>query len=531
MANFPGVVSDLSLNDVKKAIQHLKDNNNWHPKSNDASTALEIAYIKKKYDVIDILVQEGFTLTMMNLPGVVMCQSVHYVNKAIQHLKYTNMWDSKCDCAAAALEVAYKLDMNDAFGLLSQDGVTLKISCLPDLVLSESFESVTKLIQLLKETNNWNPKCEDASRALENAYIKQKYSVCDLLVMEGVALTMKNFPTVVDHMSWKTTEKAMEHLKQNNAWDPKSDHAEKALEIALSKQNYDVFDLLVEKGVTLAMKNIPGVVGCVSLLSAQKAVQLLKCNSNWDSKCNDASKALEIGWKYTYLLDLLVTNGVTLTMKCLPLIVFHVSWESANKAIQHLKDNKNWNFNSEYASEALEAAYTKQKYNMIDVLVQEGVKLTMKNISRIVDIAQLTLIQKAVQHLKDSNSWDPKCDHASHSLQISLRKHKYTVFDLLVHEGVVLTMKHFPGVVESNSMMSVKKAIQYLKDTDKWDPNCADAIRALEIAWKHKCNLYDLLVQEEEILPMQDLPGVIDTVSYKDVDQHVRFIYSIMKPQ
>ncbi|KAK3587580.1 hypothetical protein CHS0354_032780 [Potamilus streckersoni] len=547
MENLPGVImtSEISLEYVKKAIQHLKDTDNWDPKRGDASKALEVAICEQKYDVYDLLVQYGVSLKMENLPDVIMTSeiSLEYVKKAIQHMKDTDNWDPKCDDASEALEVAICEQKYDVYDLLVQDGVSLKMENLPCVIRKSdeiSLEYVKKAIQHMKDTDSWDPKCYDASEALNFAICEQKYDVYDLLVEDGVSLKMKDLPGVKREfmVSLEYVKKAIQHMKDTDNWDPKCYDASEAFEIAICEQKYDVYDLLVEDGVSLKMENLLGVIRTskISLEYVKKAIQHMKDTDNWDPKCYDASKALEIAiceQKYD-VYDLLVEDGVSLKMENLLGVIMtsKISLEYVKKAIQHMKDTENWDPMCGDATNALKFAICEQKYDVCDLLVQCGVSLQINTFPYVIGEFKIPLesFKKAIQHMKDTNHWDPKCDDASYALKTALCKQKYDVYDLLVQYGVSLKMENLPGVIRESEIPfeSLKKAIQHMKDTDNWDPKCGDATNALGIAiCEQKYDVSDLLVQEGVSLKMENLLGVIRTSkesleSVKKAIQHMK---------
>ncbi|KAK3595785.1 hypothetical protein CHS0354_025422 [Potamilus streckersoni] len=449
------VTSSISLESMKKAIQLMKDTDSWDPKCDHASETLATACEKRKYDVCDLLVQEGVSLRMRNLPHL-MQRSLGCVEMALKQLKGIGNWDPKCDDASKALENAYCYERYNVCDLLVQEGVSLTMKNLPDVVFSSvSLEQVEKVIQHLKDTVNWDPKCDDASKALENAYVHQKYDAYNLLVQEGISLKMKNLPNVLYYsVSMKSVQIIIQDLKDTVNWDPKCDDASQALACAYMRLKYDLCDLLLQEGVSLTMKNLSHLVWSDSLESVKEGIQFLKDTNNWDSKCDDSSEALAVTYilgKYD-LCDLLVQEGVTLQMKNLPGVIYSVSWRfqvslaSGKRAIQHLKDTDKWDPKCDDASEALANAYNASKYEVCDLLVQEGVSLRMRNLPRVAEGNQES-VKKAIQHLKDTDNWDPRCDNASEALENAYSCQKYDVYNLLEQEGVSLKINNLPGVV------------------------------------------------------------------------------------
>ncbi|KAL3857951.1 hypothetical protein ACJMK2_012576 [Sinanodonta woodiana] len=469
------------MNVLTNVVEHLKCYK-WNPMCDDALKALKYAIIGEKYDVFDLLVQEGVSLNMKNLADFLTRDEIswEFVNKVIQHLKGTGNWDPNCDDASEALEAAIHKKKYDVYDLLVQDGVSLKMENLSGVVMGykTSLESVKKVIQHLKDTDKWDPKCDDASDVLEAAICIKKYDVYDLLVQDGVSLKMKNLLNIiwVSEISMESLQEVIQHLKESDNWDPKCDYACKALEVVIYRKKYDVYDLLVRDGVSLKMNNLQNIImefEDISLESVKKVIQHLKDTDNWDPKCDDASKALKV----TILehkddvYDLLVQDGVSLKMNNLQSIIIGVediSLEALIKVIQHLKENDNWDPNSEDASKVLEVAIHRRNYDVYDLLVQDGVSLKMENFLSItmgVDEISLESVMTVIHYLKETDNWNPKCDAASEVLSFACNQDRYDV--------TLPDRLHIVSVGWS-------RAIQHLKETDNWNPQCDDASETLQ---------------------------------------------------
>ncbi|KAL3836865.1 hypothetical protein ACJMK2_022276 [Sinanodonta woodiana] len=522
----------ISSHAVEKAVQHLKDTKNWDPNCEDASNVLFLAYWSSNYDVCDLLIREGVSITMKHVHSVIL-RSLDYVKTVVQQLKDTESWDPNCDDASEALVNAYREEKYDVCDLLIKEKVSLTMKNLSHVVagFKVSVVAVEKAVEHLKNIKNWDPSCEDALKALDLAYMCRNYDVCDLLIKEGVSMTVKHVPHVVLR-SLDYVKTVVKQLKDTDSWDPKCDDASEALANAYREEKYDVCDLLIQEGVSLTMKHL--LLGIIrldtSLVYVKKVVQHLKDTKNWDPKCKIASKTLKETFrrKMFDVYNILIEEGVSLTMKNFLLVVggFDISIESVKKAVGHLKDTNNWDPNCNDALEALAEAYREMKYDVCDLLVQVGVSLTMKCIPHVI-MRSLNSVKTVVNQLKDTGSWDPMHDDATKALEEAYIQQKYDVCDLMIQEGVSLTMKNLLHVVAGFevSVDTVIKAIQQLKDRHNWDPKCNDASILLENAYGEKrYEVCDLLIQEGVSLTMKNIPGVVYLLSLKHVKKAIQHL-------
>ncbi|KAL3857957.1 hypothetical protein ACJMK2_012581 [Sinanodonta woodiana] len=358
---------------------------------------------------------------------------------------------------------------------------------------------VQTITENLKKNQVFKPESAKAKYALYRAYVSGNQSLIDFLLTEGIILDSRCVVNAVKHGDMNVLINVVEHLKLYNKWNPECDNATEALNKAINGEKYDVFDLLVQHGVSLKMKNLLGVVW----QSLEKAIQHMKDTDNWDPKCDDASEALEVAIyrRKCDVYDLLVQNGVSLKMKnLLSILKWYnaISLEFLQNVIQQMKDTDNWDPKCDDASEALEYAIHIKKFDVYDLLVQEGVSLEMKNLPGVISSYMMSLesVKKVIQHFKDSEKWNPKCCYALKALVIALDIKKYDVFDQLVLHGVSLKMINLPTIMRESqiSLESLGKVIHYLKDTDNWDPKCDDASKALEIAIHRKNNVVSTLL-------------------------------------
>ncbi|KAK3596304.1 hypothetical protein CHS0354_009801 [Potamilus streckersoni] len=402
--------------------------------------------------------ENGVKVSMSMLCYVSAYSSVQAVASIIHRLKISCTWNQHCDDSSKALEKAYSENKCDVHDLLKKEGVSLTMKNFSGIVkgVFVSLKSVKNAVQHLKDTDNWDSKCF-AFEAFRKAYRKQKDDVCNLLVQEGNSLTMKDLSSLITEslVSLQSFKIIIHHLKDTGSWDPKCTDVSKALDKAyfedrydkkaFEQQKYKVCDLLIKEDVLLTMKNLLFKIQIfLSEDDVKTYVKLLQYIGSWDTKCNDAFEALgEAYSKHWYdVSDLLVHEGVSLAMKHLPCMILR-SLDYVKNVLIHLKDTDIWDPNCDDACEALEKAYVEQKYSVCNLLVQEGVSLIMKNLHGVIMRRSVVLLEsvKKVIHLKDTGCWCPKCDDGSSTLERVYWAQRYDVCDLLVQEGVSLTMK------------------------------------------------------------------------------------------
>ncbi|KAL3857962.1 hypothetical protein ACJMK2_012586 [Sinanodonta woodiana] len=411
---------------------------------------LELALFYHHFEIADKLTAKKACYTHVSLCNAARHGDLKRVETITERLKKNKNFNPESKEAKYALYRAYVSGDQSLIEFLLKEGIILDSRCVVNAVKHGDMNVLTNVMEHLK-CYKWNPMCDDALKALKYAIIGEKYDVFDLLVQEGVSLNMKDLlDKWIFEMSMESLTKVIKHMKDNGNWDPRCDDACQALETAICKEKDDVFDHLIQNDVSLKMKNLPSVLKMfsgISLKSLQKVIQHIKDTDNWDPKCDGASEALQYAFFQDKddVFDLLIQNGVSLKMENFHDILQEydaiISFKYLEKLIQHFKDTKNWDPKCDGASEVLAVAICEHNDDAYDLLVENGVSLKMKNLLsfiRAVDAISLKSVEKVIQHLKDTNNWDPKCDDASKALEVAINRRKCDVFELLVQNGVSL---------------------------------------------------------------------------------------------
>ncbi|KAK3583549.1 hypothetical protein CHS0354_026135 [Potamilus streckersoni] len=254
MLSFIPLLNGLEVNVIRiglKLIERLKEIGTWDPKSPQATGILLFAFYMGNFDFCELLAQEGVFLAMKALPFILKVGTLDSVIKIIEHLKKYHILESSSLVASEAFANAYIKQMSSVCNLLSKEGVTLEMDILPQIVTNvESLDNVKKIINLLKDNNNWNPKSFYGSEALKLCFWQERHDVREFLIQEGASLSMEDFPHMVVKGSSESIIEVIKYLKEGNKWNPCSESAQKALGNAYWLAKYDIFDLLDEEGVS-----------------------------------------------------------------------------------------------------------------------------------------------------------------------------------------------------------------------------------------------------------------------------------------
>ncbi|KAK3612147.1 hypothetical protein CHS0354_016526 [Potamilus streckersoni] len=510
---------------VKLVYSHLMEflacthNNKGHNcwQCEEKQTLLELALYYHHFETADQLITMNACYTHVSLCNAARHGELSRVQTILEDLKRRQNFNPDCTEAEQTLYRAYISGNQDIIEILLQEGITLHYSHVVDVVLHGDINVLMKVVEHLKLNKNWEPHLEQDlkrgqffppdmyscfirafdyylnkmpySTALYITYCKERFDMTDYLLKNDAKVTLDMLLPVSTYGSQQAFVRVIQNLKDTGTWDPHCNGVTAALETAYAKNLHDVCDLLFHEGVSLKMKNLSGVINAheVSLESVEKVIQNLKNTNSWDSKCNDASKALQTAYmgNKNDVCDLLIQEGVLLTMKnATSIISVFVPLESVKKAIQHLKDTDSWDPTCDEVLKAFINAYKKGGYEVCCLLIEEGVSCAIQYLP-VVTLISLDLVKTKVKQLKDADSWDAKCHDASKALEMAYSRNKHDVCRWLIQEGVSLTMRNLAHVMSTDQipLESIKNIVQHLKDIDCWDSKNVYAYEALEKAY------------------------------------------------
>ncbi|KAK3589419.1 hypothetical protein CHS0354_020748 [Potamilus streckersoni] len=518
MTDLPDVVKITSDDFIIKVINHLKDTMEWDPKSSAAFDALEWACRDGRTDLCNRLLQEGVRNSMRDLCDVIRVKNTSQVciMEVIRYLKVTMEWDPESSAALDALKWACRDGRTDLCELLFHEGVRNSMIDLLDVVKYTSDNFIIKVINHLKDTLEWDPKSSAAIDALQWACRKGRTDLCELLFQEGVRNSMIDLPVVVK-TSHDFIIKMINHLKVTMEWDPKSSAAFDALKWACRDGRTDLCDLLLQEGVRNNMRDLPDLIQVknTSQVCIMEVIRHLKVTMEWDPESSAALDALKWACRdgRTDLCELLFQEGVRNRMIDLPVVV-KTSHDFIIKVINHLKVAMEWDPKSSAAFDALEWACREGRTDLCDLLLQEGVRNSMRDLPDLIQVKNTSqvCIMEVIKHLKVTMEWDPKSSAALDTLKWAYRDGRTDLCELLFQEGVRNRMIDLPVVVKYASDDFIIKVINHLKDTMEWDPKLPAALAALKWACRNgRSDLCELLLQEGVGISMKDLPVAVNT--------------------
>ncbi|KAL3886703.1 hypothetical protein ACJMK2_026682 [Sinanodonta woodiana] len=261
-----GVVSSMPmLNDVisipnlphqraKTYIEHMKSHNAWNPDSEYAQIAILIACKNMNKDLLSILEAEGAVGTMDLLQDAVEDSEMKHeqIRLYIEHLKRCSVFDPKCKEATSSLALACKQNNLKVLSILENEGVVGSMEQLEELVSNTSCGwRLLLFIKHMKRFKVWNPNSESAKKAIRIACKRNK---SDCLVM----LERAKARSSIDQMSHlisdydnrdESVKMFIDHLQRHHIWDPKSDVAKDALNMAHARSWTTTETILKDNGV------------------------------------------------------------------------------------------------------------------------------------------------------------------------------------------------------------------------------------------------------------------------------------------
>ncbi|KAK3588813.1 hypothetical protein CHS0354_028461 [Potamilus streckersoni] len=247
-----GVVSSMNmLNDVisipnlphqraKIYIEHMKSRNAWNPNSDYAQLAILVACKNMNKDVLSVLEAEGAVGTMDLLQNAVEDTEMKHqqIRLYIEHLKRYSCFDPKSKEATSSLSIACKHNNLKVLSILEKEGVVGSMEQLEELVWNTSCGwRLLLFIKHMKRFKVWNPNSESAKKAIRIACRRNKSDCLVMLERAKARSSMDQMAHLISDYDNRDESVKMfiEHLQRHNIWEPKSDMAKDALNVASAK--------------------------------------------------------------------------------------------------------------------------------------------------------------------------------------------------------------------------------------------------------------------------------------------------------
>ncbi|KAK3609832.1 hypothetical protein CHS0354_029872 [Potamilus streckersoni] len=353
-----GMVQEASENVIIRAIQELKNTSDWTHSTLEASQALILAFIYERNDICQLMITEGITLDMSDIPEIVHKVQEDVVLKVIKHLKNISQWEEGDLWCSEAFILACESMRYSTCNLLIQEGVILDMFVFCEIIEKAPETVIVNLLQHLKDTNKWISQSDEASKALQLAFINEKNNICESLIKEGIELHQRHItsiirtasegvkvelsclPDIVKNASTSTITKIAEHLKNRN----KLYSASEILKWAFIFDRVDICNQLLQVGIVIKMCQFPTVAEKAPLNVIMKVIEYLKGTGRWNPHLQTAFDALRQSFAYekNKICNLLIQKGIVLKMNDFYKVLREAPIKPVLKVVQHLKENMRW---------------------------------------------------------------------------------------------------------------------------------------------------------------------------------------------
>ncbi|XP_071098528.1 serine/threonine-protein phosphatase 6 regulatory ankyrin repeat subunit B-like [Haliotis cracherodii] len=417
-------------------------------------TALMVAAMCAKKDVVDLLVSKGADLTLTSdYNDTVLHLACGGGNRSIveQLLQLFDI-NSRGQYDRTALMVAAMCAKKDVVDLLVSKGADLTLTDdYNDTVLHLACGGGNRsIVEQLLQLFDINSRGQHGQTAVMMAALYAKKDVFDLLVSKGADLTLTDdYNDTVLHLACGGGNRSIvEQLLQLVDINSRGQHGQTAVMMAALYAKKDVFDLLVSKGADLTLTD-----------DYNDTVLHLACQGGNRSILENVLTLFDINSRGQYdrtalmvaamcakkdVVDLLVSKGADLTLTDdYNDTVLHLACGVGNRSIvEQLLQLFDINSRGQHGQTAEMMAALYAKKDVFDLLVSKGADLTLTDDynDTVLHLAcgggNRSIVEQLLQ-LFDINS---RGQHGQTAVMMAALYAKKDVFDLLVSKGADLTL-------------------------------------------------------------------------------------------
>ena len=298
------------------------------------------------------------------------------------------------------------------------------------------------------------------------------------------------------------------------------------------------YKLMLEEGITVSLNSIRPACDGMNPELLKLVISTIKDHGQFDPEDICVSKSLVVAKKSNVpeMYDILTIEGAVAMPVCVYDAVTFQNLVLVDHFVKELKRNGKWDTSDYWLQKALEESISYEKPDILNLLIEEGLKYHRGCILSAVKSKQIAKVQKIVIAMKATGSWrSSDWSHENEMKQLTymlqkgeenartsqsladvgvseaLVEAKYyedkSIYEYLLEAGVQLTMETLPPVVQTKQQDLVKDVIKELKDQHKWDPTVQSCTKAMFHALRQDLeDIFNVLVQEGIACTMDLLP-------------------------
>ena len=430
---------DVNPELVQAIISDLKLSGNYHPDNKDLQSCLGLAMTHSNEEIFDILKNSGIHFTNHSLYFAVKNGDEKQVSSILSELTRSKTWIPDDMYTVRAMMEAHATQKDNCLKLLTDAGAKLTVAAVYWATMEHGFDEVKYAIATLKESDTFDPEAYMMAWSLAKAMENGDKRIYNLLKTEGVIPTHALVYALAEigHNVDGISE-VIEQLKIDEKWDPEDLHVGGAYMASCKRADERLTEMLISHGACVNP-------ACLNMAVAKHQLQLnhvistLKEQGRLDPSNKHVANALvwALDFKDKTIYDLLVSNGLYLTMRGLPAAVTMMSTDTLENVIDGLKRANRLDPEDNSAFEALNGAIIKQDQTAYDMLLDVGLRMKQNNLKVAIEHETVHGVKLIMREMRKLGLLELLHEEIHNAVALAKSFKDQRKFQLLKNEGLV----------------------------------------------------------------------------------------------
>ena len=471
------------------------------------SEALTGACYADQFEIYENLRNAGANVTPLCLYKATENQSVGptIVKRVVDDLKQARLFAPNDQTLEFCLGHCVKHEDKTVFKLLKDEGLVLSSQFLYFVVQDGDDELLSSAIKELIRDKRWLTEDIMISRSLLEAHIKQKDGMVTILQSAGVVLTEAAvYWAIIDH-GYEEVVYVINSLKRKDALDVEASELAWGIAKAMKNEDKRIFAYLKAEKCVMSTSTLVLAMAADGQCSDEiyKVIKDLKSRDRWDPT------HIHIGGAYINarrrsdktLKDTLEKEGVTLSSDCF-LYAYLLFADEADEIFETLQRIQCFDPKDRYFTRALLWAIQNKDELLEEKLRKQGIYLNMTCLITAVEPTFcLSTFETVVLGIKSNDEWDPNCDEALQALNVAVKRQDKSNHQKLLDEGLRWKTRNLYVAVQHTSVWELKQVIKYMKSMKLLETPDKEIQNAVQLARSFKdARKLDLLTAEKIVV-------------------------------
>ncbi|XP_058454187.1 serine/threonine-protein phosphatase 6 regulatory ankyrin repeat subunit B-like isoform X2 [Malaya genurostris] len=428
---------------IKILLKHKQATEMLRTSDKNERTALHLAAIHDNYELVNLLIKLGSSVMAKDAIGRIPLHiAIDYnaqkvIEILLKHEQATEMLRTSDRNERTALHLAAIHDNYEIVNLLIERGASVMakdaIGRIPlHIAIEKNAENVIEILLKHEQATEMLRTSDKYERtALHFSAISDNYEIVNLLIERGASVMAKDaigripLHIAIEENAKKVIEILLKHKQINEMFDASDKNERTALCLAAISGNYELVNLLIERGASVMAKDAIGRIPLHIAIenNAKRVIKILLKHKQATEMLRTSDKnertALHLAANHDnyYLVNLLIERGLSVMAKDKDgKIPLHIAIEKNSEYVvkillKHEQATEMLRTSDKNERTALHLAAISDNYKIVNILIDRGLSVMAKDKDGRIPLHwaviknSLNLVEILLEHEQASNMW------------------------------------------------------------------------------------------------------------------------------